>query len=152
MSFPIDIRFDETRQIPSKPSVAFEKLKQIEPLVRKNFPSLDRFEKNSDGNYIWHFREFGFGGKKIALELVTQFTVQPDGTLVAQSVPDSLHYIQAKWSLKEQEAGTSFSFHALLTFQVPLPGLMKGMVAPLAERELTKLFRQFTDNVAHYLA
>ena len=152
MSFVIDVKFEGTRTIRRNAPAVFKKMQEITPLFKENFPGIDQFYENKDGVYIWKFREFGFGGKKIGLELQTRFTINPDLSISTQSIPDSLHHITAHWKLVEKKGETDLSFSALLNFQIPLPILMRGMIAPLAEREIIKLFNQFLENVDAYLS
>jgi hypothetical protein len=56
--------------------------------------------------------------------------------------------LSGHWHLTPIREGTQVIFEATLTGELPLPGLMKAMVTPMAQKAVKKIFDRYLENVA----
>lgn len=149
MAFNVEIHCRSSFLSPYSIDKTMEKLTDYEQAVGKNFEDLETFTDEGQGIYLWAFPKLAYGGKELQIKFKTQFKQESRELLKIVSVPSQTKAnLSGQWKLTDSTEGTRVDFEATLMGELPLPGLMKSIVAPLAEREVKKIFDRYIENVA----
>lgn len=128
-------------------------LSNLQVAIPENFPGLETFREQSPSVFYWCFKEFEFKSVKIKIEYATVFQFS-DPSHISFSALDGPYssLVSGEWKLSALENGTQVNFRMSFQVELPIPRLMKALVAPLAERELHRLYDRYVQNVAKSLA
>lgn len=126
-------------------------LKDPKDLIEKNFTGLESLTPLSNSTYTWTFQNLSYGGFDLKIRFNTQFISGPN-TFEIKPVDITGHRLSSLWKITQQGKGALIHFNMKIILELPVPTLMKGMVQPLAEKELTKLLDQFTENIGKAIA
>lgn len=128
-------------------------LSNFREAIPHNFPELKSFEPTGANAYRWTFRPLNYAGTQIALEFLTRFRTEPERLieLSSQGANDPTQ-IFGEWSLHEKGLQTEVKFSISLQIELNLPFLLKPVVQPMAEKELTRIFDTYISNVQTALA
>lgn len=116
------------------------------------FPGLNRFEAATQTKYFWEFNPLKYAGKTVVVHFYTRFSTFPHGLKVIPEGSREETHLSGEWRLTPAPSGCALSLDFELELNVPLPSLMRGMIAPLAEQELNKLFDHYAENIATHFA
>lgn len=124
-------------------------LSNFEISVGKKFEGLESFKREDHNKYRWTFESINYGNYHLQITFITKFKKKDPQTLeiIPVKATDKAA-LSGCWRLKPNQDGTLVTFEATLVGELPLPGLMKTMIAPLAQREVTKLFNRYVENVS----
>lgn len=116
------------------------------------FPGLKRFQEQDAGVYFWEFSSLEYAGKSMTISFATSFTESSSELTVTPFGKEGNAKLSGSWKLSPGETGCKLTLNFELELTVPLPSLMRSMVAPVAERELKGLFDQYAKNVQSYFS
>lgn len=117
--------------------------------VADHFEGLQSFAEEGTNTYRWKFEPLHYGGQELQITFLTRFEVSSDHEVKIIPVRGSdKTSLSGRWFLEPCSQGTQVQFEATLTGELPLPSLMRGIVTPLAQREVKKLFDRYIQNVS----
>jgi carbon monoxide dehydrogenase subunit G len=129
-----------------------EFLVDYENSVGKQFQGLESFTCEGHDKYRWTFESLNYGSYHLQITFLTKFEKKDPQTLEITPVKGTdKAAFSGCWKLKPNKEGTLVTFEAKLIGELPLPGLMKTMITPLAQKEVTKLFNRYVENVSKSL-
>jgi carbon monoxide dehydrogenase subunit G len=147
---PLDIR----RELSVKAPLAqvFELLADV-PASASHFPKVRRLVDLGDGVYRWEMERVGLG--RVQLQTVYASRYRRDkrrGTVSWEPVPGVGNaQIGGSWQLARGRQGTRLTLLTQGVVDVPLPALMKPVVAPLVRREFENLVASYVDSLTRHL-
>jgi len=154
MPIHLDITHTSTIKLAVPAEAAYAYCTDVEKSIPENFPGLEKFEKLKDNTYRWSFKEIAFSNQKLKLQLVTRFDLISPLRMRVMPVEVSgtgSSSLRGEWQFEPLSAGSQLSFGVQLSTELPLPALLKAVVAPIAKAEVAKLFDRYLQNVAKAL-
>lgn len=152
ISIPIELGYEFSVKSPA--SKVFALLSNV-PASVSHFPKVDQLIDEGKGVYRWEMQKIGVG--QVTLQTVYACKYVSDatrGSVVWSPVKGVGNaQVSGSWSIGEgKRKGTADVVLSLKgTVDVPLPGLMKGIVSPLVKSEFESLVDQYVENlVAHF--
>jgi carbon monoxide dehydrogenase subunit G len=115
------------------------------------FPKVDKLSDEGGGVYKWEMEKVGTAQVNIQTIYASKYAVdRKKGTVVwtpVKGVGNAL--VGGSWRVVDNGAkkGTSLELKIKGTVEVPLPGLMKMVVAPVVSSEFEKLVEKYIDNL-----
>ena len=117
------------------------------------FPKVDRLVDLGDNTYRWEMAKIGLAQVNLQTIYASRYTSsRAKGSVVWVPVEgEGNALVSGSWKITDKKKTT----HLVLTLQgeltLPLPGMMKMVMAPVVEAEFEKLTEQYIDNLtAHF--
>jgi carbon monoxide dehydrogenase subunit G len=121
--------------------------------VPQNFPGVASFETLSPHQYLWCFEPIRYGQYEYQVKLRAQLSIVDTTTFRIDPIPgDETSQIRAEWKITNEGGSTWVDVQFNLTALLPVPSLLKGVVAPLAQKELSRFFDRYCENAKKSLA
>lgn len=142
----IDLGYEFAVKAPIKD--VFDLLSDV-PTSAGFFPKVDKLSKLSDGVYKWEMEKVGTQQVNIQTVYACKYVSdRKKGTVVWTPVKgEGNALVSGHWKLKDNKTSTAIEFKVAGTVDVPLPGLMKMVVAPVVKGEFEKLVEKYIDNL-----
>jgi len=144
-SFPFDFHKEIT--VSQDPASVFDFLKNYPQALPDFFPGLRRFEEENPKVYFWEFDAIKYRGSQLTISFKTRFEESSSLIVIHPYGSTSETRLAGEWRVFPEPDGCRIKMHFHLDFSVPLPKLMKAMIAPLATLELSKLFEHYAKNL-----
>ncbi|MRD49716.1 SRPBCC family protein [Caenimonas koreensis] len=113
------------------------------------FPKVDKLTDMGDGVYKWEMEKVGTAQVNIQTVYASKYkSDKAKGTVVwtpVKGVGNAL--VGGHWKLKDNKKSTAIELKTSGTIELPLPGLMKMVVAPIVEGEFEKLVEKYIANL-----
>jgi carbon monoxide dehydrogenase subunit G len=152
MAVQIEVPFTKSVSVSRKPAEVLAFLKQPSTNIPTHFPGIDSLEKVGPELYDWHFRKLEYGGHSLTPKLLTKFEDKTDGIDILAQKKAGYSELAGYWRVLPEGAGSKIEFNIKLTMELPIPFFMKGMATPVVQRELSKLFQRYLENVGKTLS
>lgn len=129
-------------------SEVFEVLSDV-PVSASHFPKLDQLVDLGGGTYRWEMEKIGVAQINLQTVYACKYTSsKAKGTVVWTPVKgEGNALVSGSWKITDKKQST----HLVLTnngdLSIPLPGLMKMVVAPVVEAEFEKMVEKYIDNL-----
>ena len=148
MAVRITVPYEKLFLSPLSLEATYQYFSNFEKSIPGNFPGLEVFEPQGNETYRWVFEKVGHSGYELQIQLITRFEKHPHSRINAVSVaaPGASGF-KGGWAFQSQGEKTQVTFQAQFEIELPIPSLLKSMAAPLAQRELTKLFDRYIARV-----
>lgn len=119
------------------------------PTSASFFPKVDKLTELSKGVYRWEMEKVGTAQVNIQTVYASKYVSDAKkGSVVWTPVKgEGNALVGGHWKLKQGKKGTEIEFKVAGTVDVPLPGLMKMVVAPVVSGEFEKLIEKYIDNL-----
>ncbi len=119
------------------------------PTSASHFPKVDKLTDLGGGAYRWEMAKVGTAQVNIQTVYASKYvTDRKKGTVTWTPVKgEGNALVSGSWKLSEAKKGTAIEFKVSGTVDVPLPGLMKVIVAPVVSSEFEKLVEKYIDNL-----
>jgi carbon monoxide dehydrogenase subunit G len=146
ISVPFDLAYEF--EVKAKAQDVFDVLADV-PTSASHFPKLDKLVDLGDGAYRWDLGKVGIG--TISLQTIYASKYVSDkkkGRVVwtpVKGVGNAL--ISGSWDITDKKKSTALVLKLEGEVQVPLPGLMKAVVAPVVVSENEKLVEGYIANL-----
>jgi carbon monoxide dehydrogenase subunit G len=126
----------------------FELLSDV-PTSVSFFPKVDKLTDLGGGVYRWEMAKVGTAQVNIQTIYASKYVAnKAKGTVVWTPVKgEGNALVGGSWKMTDQKKTTALEFKVQGTVDVPLPGLMKMVVAPVVKGEFEKLVEQYIDNL-----
>lgn len=129
-------------------SEVFEVLADV-PLSASHFPKVDQLVDLGGGAYRWEMEKIGVAQIKLQTIYACKYTTsKAKGTVVWTPIKgEGNALVSGSWKITDKKKST----HLVLTINgdlsIPLPGLMKMVVAPIVEGEFEKMVEKYIENL-----
>ena len=113
------------------------------------FPKVDKLTDLGDGVYRWEMEKVGTAQVNIQTVYASRYVSnKAKGSVVWTPVKgEGNAQVGGSWQITDQKKTSALVFSVQGTVDVPLPGLMKMVVAPIVKGEFEKLVEQYIDNL-----
>ena len=142
----IDLGYEFVVKAPYKD--VFDVLSDV-PTSAGFFPKLDKLTDLGSNTYRWEMAKVGTAQVNIQTIYASKYVAdRKKGSVVWTPVKgEGNALIGGSWKIVDQKTSTALEFKVAGTVDVPLPGLMKMVVAPVVKGEFEKLVEQYIDNL-----
>ncbi len=129
-------------------ATVFDTLSDV-PKSASFFPKVDQLLDLGDGAYRWEMAKIGIAQISLQTIYASKYTSnKAKGSVVWTPVPgEGNALVSGSWKISDKKKSTQLVLQLQGELTLPLPGLMKKMVAPLVEAEFEKLVEQYIDNL-----
>ena len=157
MAINVDIDLGYEFTVKASANECFDVLSDV-PTSVGFFPKVDRLVDLGGGVYRWEMEKVGTAQVNIQTVYASKYVSnKAKGSVVWTSVKgEGNALVGGSWKIAEQKAGTgkggkkpgtALTLKIEGTVDVPLPGLMKMVVAPVVRGEFEKLVEKYIDNL-----
>ena len=148
MAVTINIDLGYQFQVKAKAAEVFDVLSDV-PTSVSHFPKVDKLTDLGDGIYKWEMEKVGTAQVNIQTVYASRYvSSKSKGTVVWTPVPDvGNSLVGGHWKIKDNKTSTAVELKIAGEITLPLPGLMKMVVAPVVESEFEKLVDQYIANL-----
>ena len=119
------------------------------PASVSHFPKVHKLTDLGGGVYRWEMEKVGTAQVNIQTIYASKYVSdRKKGSVVWTPVKgEGNALVGGSWKMTEGKKGTAIEFKVKGTVDVPLPGLMKMVVAPIVSGEFEKLVEKYIDNL-----
>ena len=146
ISVRIDLGYEF--EVKAKAAEVFALLCDV-PASVSHFPKVHKLTDMGDGVYKWEMEKVGTSQVNIQTVYASKYTSnKAKGTVVwtpVEGIGNAL--VSGSWRITDNKKSTAIALAIQGTVDVPLPGLMKMVVAPIVEGEFEKLVDKYIANL-----
>lgn len=119
------------------------------PTSASHFPKLARLVDLGDGAYRWEMEKVGTDSVHLQTVYASRYVAdRKKGSVVWTPVPGVGNaQVSGSWAITRKKASTHLVLRIAGELQLPLPALMKALVAPVVISEYEKLVEQYIDHL-----
>ena len=148
MSITVKIDLGYEFDVKAKAAQVFALLSDV-PASVAHFPKVEKLTDMGGGVYQWEMEKVGTSQVNIQTVYASKYVSdKAKGTVKwtpVKGVGNAL--VGGHWKIVENPKSTSIALAIQGEIEVPLPGLMKMVVAPVVEGEFEKLVEKYIDNL-----
>lgn len=148
MAISVNIDLAYECEVHAKAAVVFAVLSDV-PTSASHFPKVEQLTDLGDGVYKWEMAKVDTAQVHLQTVYASKYVSdKANGTVVWTPVKDIGNaLVSGNWKITDNTSSTTIALHIKGTVDVPLPGLMKMVVAPVVEGEFEKLVDKYIDNL-----
>ena len=142
----IDLGYEFEVKAPFKD--VFDVLSDV-PTSASFFPKVDQLVDLGNNTYRWEMEKVGTPQVNIQTIYASKYKAdKAKGTVTWTPVKgEGNALVGGSWKITDNKKSTALQFKVNGTVDVPLPGLMKALVAPVVKGEFEKLVEKYIDNL-----
>ena len=148
MSITVKIDLGYEFDVKAKAAEVFDLLSDV-PTSVSHFPKVEQLTDLGDGVYKWEMEKVGTAQVNIQTIYASKYVSdKAKGTVKwtpVKGVGNAL--VGGNWKIVDNKKSTGVTLAIQGEIEVPLPGLMKMVVAPIVEGEFEKLVEKYIDNL-----
>ena len=149
MAISVDIDLGYEFTVKAKAADVFAVLSDV-PTSVSHFPKVDKLTDMGDGVYKWEMEKVGTAQVNIQTVYASKYVSDKAKGTVKWTPVKGIGNAQVggSWKITDNKGkSTAIELKIKGTVDVPLPGLMKMVVAPVVEGEFEKLVEKYLDNL-----
>ena len=149
MAISVDIDLGYEFEVKAKAADVFAVLSDV-PASVSHFPKVDKLTDMGDGVYKWEMQKVGTAQVNIQTVYASKYVSdKAKGTVKWTPVKNVGNaQVGGSWKITDNKGkSTAIELKIKGTVEVPLPGLMKMVVAPVVEGEFEKLVDKYIANL-----
>ncbi|HYF43377.1 MAG TPA: SRPBCC family protein [Ramlibacter sp.] len=148
MAVTVNINLGYEFEVKAKAADVFEVLSDV-PTSVSHFPKVEQLTDMGDGVYKWEMEKVGTAQVNIQTVYASKYTSnKTKGTVVWKPVPGVGNaLVGGSWKITDNKKSTALELKIDGEITLPLPGLMKMVVAPVVEGEFEKLVDKYIANL-----
>jgi carbon monoxide dehydrogenase subunit G len=146
MTVTIDLGYELT--VKADYNTVFDTLSDV-PKSASYFPKVDQLVDLGKNTYRWEMAKIGIAQINLQTIYASKYVSnKAKGTVVWTPVEgEGNALVSGNWKITDKKNATHLVLHIQGDLTLPLPGLMKKMIAPVVEGEFEKLVEQYIDNL-----
>jgi carbon monoxide dehydrogenase subunit G len=148
MAITVKIDLGYEFDVKAKAAEVFEVLSDV-PTSASHFPKVEQLSDLGDGVYQWEMQKVGTAQVNIQTVYASKYVSdKAKGTVKwtpVKGVGNAL--VSGNWKIVDNKKSTGITLAIQGEIEVPLPGLMKMVVAPVVEGEFEKLVDKYIANL-----
>ena len=148
MSITVKIDLGYEFDVKAKAAEVFEVLSNVPESV-SHFPKVDKLTDMGDGVYKWEMEKVGTAQVNIQTIYASKYVSDKARGTVKWTPVKGVGNAQVggNWKIVDNKKSTGLTLAIQGEIEVPLPGLMKMVVAPVVESEFEKLLEKYIANL-----
>jgi carbon monoxide dehydrogenase subunit G len=148
MSITVKIDLGYEFDVKAKAAEVFEVLSDVPESV-SHFPKVEKLTDLGDGVYQWEMEKVGTAQVNIQTVYACKYVSDKARGTVKWTPVKGVGNAQVggSWKIKDNKKSTGLTLAIQGEIEVPLPGLMKMVVAPVVEGEFEKLLEKYIANL-----
>lgn len=148
MAITVSIDLAYELEVKAKASEVFDVLSDV-PTSASHFPKVDQLVDLGGGSYRWEMEKIGLGTVNLQTVYASHYVSnKAKGTVIWTPVKgEGNALVSGNWKIKDNKKSTHLTLEIQGELSLPLPGLMKMVVAPVVESEFEKMVEQYLDNL-----
>lgn len=129
----------------------FETLSNV-PESASFFPKVDQLVDLGDNTYRWEMAKIGIAQVNLQTIYASKYTSnKAKGSVVWTPVEgEGNALVSGSWKITDKKKATHLVLKLQGELTLPLPGLMKMVIAPVVEAEFEKLVEQYIDKLTEH--
>jgi carbon monoxide dehydrogenase subunit G len=129
-------------------NTVFDTLSDV-PTSASYFPKVEQLVDLGKNTYRWEMAKIGVAKANLQTIYASKYVAnKAKGTVVWTPVEgEGNAMVSGNWKITDKKNATHLVLHIQGELTLPLPGLMKAVVAPVVEGEFEKLVEQYIDNL-----
>lgn len=150
MAFTVDFEVERSRDVACPSEAVFEVLADV-PVSVSHFPNVDTLEDLGGGVYRWEMKKIGIEKYNIQTVYACKYTSDRDKGRVRWTPVkgEGNATVKGQWVIKALDAETTrFTLKTTGELGLPLPRLVKMVVAPVVRAEFTGMVDTYMENLA----
>jgi carbon monoxide dehydrogenase subunit G len=148
MAVTVNIDLGYEFEVKAKAAEVFEVLSDV-PTSVSHFPKVDQLTELGEGVYKWEMEKVGTAQVNIRTVYASKYVSdRARGTVVwtpVKGIGNAL--VGGHWKIKDKKKSTAIELKIDGEITLPLPGLMKMVVAPVVESEFEKVVDKYIANL-----
>jgi carbon monoxide dehydrogenase subunit G len=142
----IDLGYEFAVKAPA--SEVFEVLADV-PTSASHFPKVHKLVDLGDGVYRWEMEKIGLAQINLQTIYASKYVSnKAKGTVIWTPVKgEGNALVSGSWKITDKKKSTHLVLKIDGDLSIPLPGLMKMVIAPVVESEFEKMIEQYIDNL-----
>jgi carbon monoxide dehydrogenase subunit G len=122
------------------------------PTSASFFPKVDKLVDLGDGSYRWEMAKIGLAQVNLQTIYASKYVSdKAKGSVIWTPIKgEGNALVSGSWKIVDKKKSTHLTFKSHGELTLPLPGLMKMMVAPVVEAEFEKMVEQYIDNLTKH--
>ncbi len=148
MTFNVTIDLGYTFNVKAGVSEVFDVLSDV-PTSASFFPQVDRLVDLGANTYRWEMAKIGIAQINLQTIYASKYTSDRNkGSVIWTPVKDEGNaQVSGHWKISEHQGATHVILNVKGELEIPLPSLMRVIVAPLVESTFEKLTDQYIENL-----
>jgi len=153
MAAKVKVEFSKQWMSSKDAAATFAYLSDLKTAIPTHFQGLASFSETKPGIFRWEFETLRHSGYEFQIKLLTEKALSEPFKLQLLNVPQVGNAgINASWQVVPEGQGSQVRFQVTLEVELPIPSILKGVAAPLVQRELSKFFDKYASHVEKTLA
>lgn len=142
----IDLGYEFSVKAPA--GEVFEVLSDV-PTSASHFPKVHQLVDLGDNCYRWEMEKIGLAQVNLQTVYASRYTAnKAKGTVTWTPVKgEGNALVSGSWKISDKKKCTDIVLKIEGDLTLPLPGLMKMVIAPVVEAEFEKLVEKYIDNL-----
>jgi carbon monoxide dehydrogenase subunit G len=148
MAITVSIDLAYEFEVKAKASDVFDVLSDV-PTSASHFPKVDKLVDLGGGSYRWEMAKIGVASVNLQTIYASNYVSnRSKGSVVWTPIKgEGNALVSGNWKIKDNKKSTKLTLEIQGELSLPLPGLMKMVVAPVVEAEFEKMTEQYIDNL-----
>ena len=148
MAITVKIDLGYEFDVKAKAAEVFEVLSDV-PTSASHFPKVEQLSDLGDGVYQWEMQKVGTAQVNIQTVYASKYVSDKAKGSVKWTPVKGIGNAQVSgsWKIVDNKKSTGITLAIQGEIEVPLPGLMKMVVAPVVEGEFEKLVEKYIANL-----
>lgn len=148
MSITVSIELGFEFDVKASAKEVFALLADV-PESASHYPKVEQLIDLGDGAYRWEMEKIGIGTINLQTVYASRYVAnKAKGTIVWTPVKgEGNALVSGSWKIKEKKKSTNVVLRVEAELSLPLPALMKMVIAPVVEAEFEKLTEQYIANL-----
>lgn len=148
MAFVVDVEFTKEFEAPCAAAFAFEVVADV-PFSASHFPKVDKLVDLGENKFRWEMQKIGVDKYSLQTIYASKYVADPD-KLTVKWTPvkgEGNATVAGKWTIKEKKGVTVLKLETTGAMEVPLPSLVKFVLAPIVKREFEGMIDTYIENL-----
>ncbi len=148
MSITVHVELGYEFEVKASFNEVFDVLADV-PTSAGFYPKVDQLIDLGDGAYRWEMEKIGLAQVNLQTVYASRYVSdRATGSVTWTPLPDQGNtLVSGSWKITDNKKSTNVVLRVEGDLTIPLPGLMKVVVAPLVEAEFEKMTEQYIDNL-----
>lgn len=148
MTINVNIDLGYEFEVKASATEVFDILADV-PASASFFPKVDKLVDLGDGAYRWEMAKIGIAQINLQTIYASKYVSnRTKGTVVWTPVKgEGNALVSGNWKITDKKKSTHIVLQINGDLTIPLPGLMKMVIAPVVEAEFEKMVEQYIANL-----
>jgi carbon monoxide dehydrogenase subunit G len=148
MAITVSIDLGYEFEVKAKYAEVFELLSDV-PTSASHFPKVDKLVDLGNDTYRWEMEKIGIASINLQTVYASKYVSNKSkGSIVWTPIQgEGNALVSGSWAIKDNKKSTHITLQVQGELTIPLPALMKRVVAPVVEAEFEKVTEQYIDNL-----